>query len=111
MNEDFNLKEGSNPLGSVLFNWLDYKHSVRIIICVLVVLCFGLIISDFVYDRYGHFLIEEVPGFYAAYGFVMFSIIILGATCLRFLVSRKEDYYGDKAVDSEEHENKSLKEN
>lgn len=110
MNEDFNLKEDTYPKGLILFGWLDHKHSVNIIIWILVILCLSLVISDFIYDRYGHFYIEETPGFFAGYGFVMFSVIIFGATLLRFLVSRNEDYYGDKAVDSEEPQHKDLKE-
>ena len=31
----------------------------------------------------------------------MFSLIILGASILRFFLKRSEDYYGNKAVDSE----------
>jgi hypothetical protein len=101
MSDDKNSKESVKPLGSILFNWLDYKHSSRIIISVLVVSCIGLGLSDFIYHRHGHFHVEEFPGFFAIYGFLMFSFIIFGATLLRVFIKRKEDYYGSKAVDSE----------
>ena len=42
-----------------------------------------------------------IIGFFAGYGFVMFSLIIAGASALRYFLKRGEDYYGDKAVDSE----------
>ena len=44
--------------------------------------------------RYGHFSIEKLPGFYAFYGFVMFSLIIFLATVLTYLLGRREDFYG-----------------
>ena len=100
------LKETTNPVGSILFGWLDHRHSTRIIIGTLSVSCFVLLLVDFVYHRHGHFMIEEVPGFFALYGFLMFSLIILGATTLRYFVKRREDYYGTKAVDSDMTENK-----
>ena len=101
MKENNKVKDNKSPVGFIFFKWLDYKHSSRIIIGILIVLCVGSVLSDFVYHRYGHFVIEEVPGFFAVYGFVMFSLIILGASILRFFLKRSEDYYGNKAVDSE----------
>ena len=108
MNDNVNLNKHTKPRGSMLFGWLEHRHSVRFIIAILVASCIGLVASDFIYDRYGHFYIEEMPGFFAAYGFIMFSLIILGATLLRFLVGRREDYYGDKAVDSEKKQKSNL---
>ena len=101
MSDRKNSKESSKPYGSILFRWLDYKNSPRLIIGILVVICISLGLSDFIYHRHGHFYIEELPGFFAIYGFLMFSFIIFGATLLRFFIKRKEDYYGNKAVDSE----------
>ena len=101
MKENDKLNDNENPVGFIIFKWLEYKHSSRIIIGTLVVLCLGSLLADLVYQRYGHFAIEEFPGFFAGYGFVMFSLIILGASILRFFLKRTEDYYGNKAVDSE----------
>ena len=106
MKEKNKLEDSKNPAGFIIFKWLDHKHSARIIIGTLIVLCLGSVLSDFIYHRYGHFSIEEVPGFFAGYGFVMFSVIILGASLLRFFLKRNEDYYGNKAVDSEFTESK-----
>ena len=110
MNKEKKLKKSINPTGSFLFDWLQYKNSVRVIIWILVIVCVVLVITDFIYDRYGHFRIEETPGFFAGYGFIMFSLIILGATILRFFVGKTEDYYGDKAIDSEITKHKNVKE-
>ena len=103
MKENDKLKDNKNPVGFIIFKWLDHKHSSKIIVGTLIVICFVSVLSDFMYHRYGHFALEAVPGFFAGYGFVMFSLIILGASILRFFLKRSEDYYGYKAVDSECH--------
>ena len=87
--------------GLIMFSWLEKGNSTRNIIYFLSVICAGLLVADFFYHRHGHFKIEELPGFFAIYGYVMFSLIIFLATLLRFFVKRREDYYGKKAVDSE----------
>ena len=109
MNDKKKFKEHMDPRGYIIFRWLDNRHSSKIIIGVLTGLCLISVVADFIYDRYGHFSIEEVPGFFAVYGFVMFSLIILGATILRSLIKRNENFYGSKAIDSEVSENKKFK--
>ena len=109
MGKNEKLDGNSNPIGFVLFRWLENRYSSRIIVGLLVASCIGLVLSDFIFPRYGHFAVEEIPGFFAVYGFIMFSLIILGATILRFFIKRNEDYYGSKAVDSEDTQTKKLK--
>ena len=109
MNEGEMSVEDKKPRGSILFQWLEHRNSSTILIGFLTIICFGLFLSDFIYHRHGHFFVEKIPGFFAFYGFVMFSLIILGATILRFFVRRHEDYYGSKAVDGETVLNESSK--
>ena len=108
MSDSKNSKEDIRPSGSILFSWLEHRSSARFIIGILAVICIILGLSDFIYHRHGHFKVEEFPGFFALYGFIMFSFIILGATVLRYFIKRKEDYYGSKAVDSETIVQKNL---
>ena len=111
MNKNNKLRDNRNPIGSIMFKWLGHKNSSRMIIGALVIICSVLFLSDFFYYRYGHFTIEEFPGFFAVYGFVMFSLIILGASILRVFLKRSEDYYGNKAVDGEGTVNKEYGDN
>ncbi len=101
MSDSKNSKEDITPFGSILFSWLKHRSSNRFIIGILAVVCIMFGLFDFIYHRHGHFKAEEFPGFFALYGFIMFSFIIFGATVLRYFIKRKEDYYGSKAVDSE----------
>ena len=69
----------------------------------LVVLCGVLFVADFTYHKHGHFAVENVPGFYAICGFIMFTALILAAKTLRIFTKRPENYYGKAAVDSEDY--------
>jgi hypothetical protein len=89
------------PLGRKLL-WLERPGSVAKVVTTLVLVCAFLVLSDFFYEKHGHYAEEEVPGFYAMYGFVMFTLLVLAARGLRVLVGVREDYYGNKAIDHEE---------
>jgi hypothetical protein len=86
-----------------LFLWLDKPGSANRIFWGLAVICLLLFLADFTYEIHGHFAVEAIPGAYGIYGFVMFTGLILVAKALRFFIKRDEDYYGDKAIDSEEY--------
>ena len=91
-----------SPLGKTLSWFTKTKHANKIFLG-LALLCFVLFLADFTYNKHGHFHIEEIPGFYGAYGFFMFTALILVAKALRLLIKRPENYYGDKAVDGEDY--------
>ena len=91
-----------SPLGKTLSWFTKTKHANKIFLG-LALLCFVLFLADFTYNKHGHFDIEEIPGFYGAYGFFMFTALILVAKALRLLIKRPENYYGDKAVDGEDY--------
>ncbi|MCL4678534.1 MAG: hypothetical protein KJ017_08080 [Alphaproteobacteria bacterium] len=73
--------------------FLDNKGNVRFLIYIFHALCFVLFAADFVLHRHSYHPLEEIPAFYALFGFLAFSVIILGAAMLRKLVMRPEDYY------------------
>ena len=102
-----NLKKYKNidnhsSLGLKLSWFMKPKNSNKIFLG-LALLCLALFLADFSYHKYGHFLIEEIPGFYGAYGFVMFTVLIFVAKFLRLIIKRPENYYGDKAIDQEDY--------
>ena len=93
---------GYSPLAK-LFVWFATPANANKIFAALIALCLLLFLSDFTYKKYGHFAVEYIPGFYAAYGFVMFAGLILAAKTLRVFIKRPEDFYGDKAIDRESY--------
>ena len=52
-----------------------------------------LLAIDLIVHKHGHFPWEEVPEFFAVYGFIGCVSLIFVAKALRLLVKRKEDYY------------------
>lgn len=89
-------------LGRMLL-WVDKSGSATKITWALAVVCGLLVLADFTFEKHGHFDVENLPGFFGAYGFVMFTGLILAAKGLRVLIKRREDFYGDKAVDREDY--------
>ncbi|MBV1896766.1 MAG: hypothetical protein KUG70_09925 [Rhodobacteraceae bacterium] len=87
-------------LGRALL-WVDKPGSATKIIYALAAVCVVLGLLDFAYHKHGHFEVEYLPNFYGFYGFIMFTALILLAKTLRLFIKRPEDYYGDKAIDSE----------
>jgi len=72
-----------------------------LIVYALAILCFILFVLNFFYDPHAHFGAENIPGFYGFYGFIGFTGLILAAKTLRILIQRPENYYKEKAVDSD----------
>ena len=93
----------THPVLGRAFGWVDRPGNGTRIFWALAVLCGFLLLADFTYHKHGHFSVENLPGFYGIYGFVMFTALILAAKTLRIFIKRPEDYYGKAAVDSEEY--------
>lgn len=90
------------PLLGRKMMWLEKPGSVAKVIAALVLASAVVALADFFYEKHGKFAEEEVEGFFAMFGFVMFTLLVLAARGLRALVGEREDYYGTKAVDQEE---------
>jgi hypothetical protein len=89
-------------LGRALL-WVDKPGSANKIFWALAVVSLASFLADFTYKKYGFFAVESVPGFFAVFGFVAFTALILLVKLLRLLVKRPEDYYADKAIDTEDY--------
>lgn len=55
--------------------------------------CIVLLVMDLVLHRHVIHAWENLPGFYALFGFVACVVLVLAATQMRKVVMRKEDYY------------------
>jgi hypothetical protein len=90
------------PLARALL-WVESPAAVRRALLLLIGFCAVLFVVDFVVHRHAYAPNEDTPGFYALTGFLAFCFIVLGATALRWLVARPEDYYAPNSVDSESY--------
>ena len=63
---------------------------------LLLAVCVVLVILDFVIDHHGHFPVEEIPAFFAIFGFIAFVGIVFGCALFGRFVRRAENYYDPK---------------
>lgn len=70
----------------------DPKNVRRLVGFFFAVLIF-LLVADFFVHKHGHFPFEDMPSFFAAYGFVACVLVIFGSKVLRYFLGRREDYY------------------
>lgn len=71
----------------------DNPRNVRLVVRGLYVSCAVLFLLDFVLHRHVSHPWEEMPGFYAIYGFAACVLLVLLAKEMRKVLMRGEDYY------------------
>lgn len=59
------------------------------------IVCILLVVADFILHRHTKMAWEEVPAFYAIYGFAAYVLLVVLSNILRKLVMRKENYYDE----------------
>ena len=73
--------------------WLDQEKNVNKLVYVLYIVCALLLLVDFIYHKHVHFDFEGWIGFYAWFGFLAYTFIVISAKLFRKIVKRQEDYY------------------
>ena len=88
--------------------WVDNMRNVNRIVYGLYIVCAGLFVADFLYEKHVYLGIEEFPGFYALYGFIMCAALVICARGMRVLLKRDENYYAPHDVESEDYPEEQL---
>lgn len=83
--------------------WLDNMRNVDRIVYALYVSCALLFLADFFYKKKTYLDLEDLPGFYALYGFIMCAALVVCARGMRLFLMRDETYYAPKDVEAEEY--------
>ena len=86
-----------------LISWVDKPGSNQKIFYILILLCIASFGLEWTYEKHAYFEIESYKGFYAFYGFIVFSVLIFIATLLRKIVKVRENFYLEKSIDSESY--------
>jgi len=73
--------------------WAERPEIQQRIRYALYAICAVLVISDLIVNRYTYLPVEEIPAFYAFYGFAALVGVVLLAKALRQVVGRDEAYY------------------
>lgn len=79
--------------------WADRKSFRIAFLAFLVLACIAAAVSGYLPQfrkEHPHFAVEGLGAFFAVYGFVAFSFIVLAGQHLRRLVARKETYYDER---------------
>jgi hypothetical protein len=71
----------------------DKPRNVNRLLGGFYLICAILLILDFVLHRHVIHSWENIPGFYAIFGFIACVLLVLIAKEMRKVVMRKEDYY------------------
>jgi len=74
-------------------HFFDNKQNVRLIMRLLVAICFVLVIIDLIAHRHVVHPIEALWSFYAWFGFISCVFLVLVSKLLRKILMRREDYY------------------
>lgn len=75
--------------------FFDDPKRVQWIIRGLYAFCGLLVLLDFLVHRHTVHAYEQIPAFYAFYGFLGCVVLVLIAKEMRKVLMRKEDYYDD----------------
>jgi len=76
-------------------DFFDKPENIRKMLRVFYVICALLVIVDFIVHRHIYHDWENIPAFYAIYGFVGCVLLVLIAKEMRKILMRKEDYYDE----------------
>lgn len=83
--------------------WLDNMKNVDRIVYTLYFVCAALFLADFFYKKKTYLDLEDIPGFYAIYGFIMCAALVVCARGMRLFLMRDETYYAPNDVESEDY--------
>lgn len=79
--------------------WADTKAFRRAVLGALLIAALASAAAGFLPQfrkDHPHFAAENLGAFFAIFGFLAFSFIVLAGQHLRRLVARKEDYYDER---------------
>lgn len=75
--------------------FFDKQENIQKMLKVFYVICALLVIADFIVHRHIYHDWENIPAFYAIYGFVGCVVLVLVAREMRKVLMRGEDYYDE----------------
>lgn len=76
-------------------DFFDKPENISKMLKVFYVICGLLVVADFIVHRHIYHDWENIPAFYAIYGFVGCVVLVLIAKEMRKIIMRGEDYYDE----------------
>ncbi len=75
--------------------FFDKAEHVRLVLRILFAICAAVVLLDLFYHRHVIHAWEDLWGFYAIFGFIACTVLVLVAKEMRKVLMRKEDYYSE----------------
>lgn len=75
--------------------FFDKPENIKKMLKVFYVICVLLVVADFIVHRHIYHDWENIPAFYALYGFIGCVVLVVVAKEMRKYLMRKEDYYDE----------------
>jgi len=75
--------------------FFDDPKNIKKVLKVFYFICALLVLADFIVHRHIYHSWENIPAFYAIYGFVGCVLLVVIAKEMRKVLMRKEDYYDE----------------
>ncbi|MDT0594766.1 hypothetical protein [Glaciecola petra] len=90
--------------------FFDKERNVNIILYSFYAISILLVALDFVVHRHIYLDFEKIPAFYAIYGFVACTVLVVLAKLMRLGLMRDEDYYDKRLDEKQEAQNSKVSE-
>ncbi len=88
-------------------SFFDKLKNIRIIMYSFYALCIILVALEFIVHRHIYLSFDEIPAFYAIYGFVACVVLVVIAKLMRHVVMRNEHYYDERLDEQASVENQT----
>jgi hypothetical protein len=83
-------------------SFFDNPKNVRWILRIFYLLCIVLVALDFIVHRHIYLYFEEIPAFYAIYGFIACVVLVVLAKLMRLVLMRDEHYYDKQDANNDD---------
>ncbi|MDP6969535.1 MAG: hypothetical protein QGG88_10570 [Gammaproteobacteria bacterium] len=74
-------------------DFFDKPENISKILKVFYGVCILLVAADFIVHRHIYHSWENIPAFYAVYGFIGCVMLVIVAKAMRKVLMKEEDYY------------------
>ncbi len=74
-------------------DFFDKPENISMMLKVFYGLCVFLVVADFIVHRHIYHSWENIPAFYAVYGFIGCVMLVVVAKAMRKVLMKEEDYY------------------
>lgn len=76
-------------------DFFDKPANIKKMLNIFYVICGLLVVADFIVHRHIYHSWENIPAFYAIYGFIGCVLLVVIAKEMRKVLMRKEHYYDE----------------